>query len=80
MYEGIIETGALAHAHASEAGTSVMLCLYPELCDTEKAVNEPPNFTDTYPNIIQYHKLTSITKCVQLETLQLEVGKKVNKL
>ncbi|SER77962.1 creatininase family protein [Psychrobacillus sp. OK032] len=51
---GIIESGELAHTHASEAGTSVMMYLYPELCDLEKWVNEPPKTGDDYPDIIKY--------------------------
>lgn len=54
--KGIVESGALAHGHASEAGTSVLLYLYPELVDIEKSVNEPPKFVDQFPEIIQYPK------------------------
>lgn len=63
--EGITVTGDLAHAHASEAGTSVMMYLHPELCDLEVAVNEPPKIQDDYPDIIKYvpfsHKTNSGT-------------------
>lgn len=78
--EGIIETGPLAHAHASEAGTSVMLYLYPELCDTVKAVNEPPNYTDEFPDIIQYHKLTKITKSGTIGDAQVGTREKGEKI
>ncbi|WP_138420420.1 creatininase family protein [Aquibacillus sediminis] len=53
--KGVIESGELAHAHASEAGTSILMHLYPELVDTNKWVNEPPKFTNKFPEIIQYH-------------------------
>lgn len=52
--DGIIESKQLAHAHASEAGTSVMMYLYPELCDMDKAVHEKPQMTDAFPEIIKY--------------------------
>ncbi|GGN59646.1 creatininase family protein [Oceanobacillus indicireducens] len=60
--EGVIETGELAHAHASEAGTSVMMHLYPELCDLDNWINEPPNVENKYPDIHHYPKLSTITK------------------
>lgn len=40
------------HAHASEAQTSVLLYLYPELVHMEKAVNTPFK-PDNYPGIIK---------------------------
>ncbi|MED4229541.1 creatininase family protein [Neobacillus cucumis] len=52
--KGIIETGDLAHAHASEAGTSVLLHLYPHLVDMEKAINEPPKYSSQFSDFIQY--------------------------
>lgn len=40
---GILEnTGWMAHGHASECGTSVLLYLYPEYVDMEKAGNAGP--------------------------------------
>lgn len=54
--KGIIESPEYAHAHASEAGTSVMLYLYPELVDVTKWVNEPPKFKDQFPDLIKYYK------------------------
>jgi creatinine amidohydrolase len=63
--DGIIESGKLAHAHASETGTSVMMYLYPDLVDVDNWVNEPPKNKDNYPDIIQYlpysHKTNSGT-------------------
>ncbi|MCM3569362.1 creatininase family protein [Neobacillus mesonae] len=63
--DGVIESGELAHAHASEAGTSVMMYLYPGLCDLEKVINEPPKIGDAFPDIIKYiafsHKTNSGT-------------------
>jgi creatinine amidohydrolase len=59
--KGIIESGDLAHAHASEAGTSIMLYLFPELSDTSKWVHEPPKVVDGFPDIIKYPKLDQIT-------------------
>lgn len=59
--EGIIETGDLAHAHASEAGTSVMMHLYPELCDIDNWIHEPPKVENEFPDIIHYPLLSTIT-------------------
>jgi creatinine amidohydrolase len=50
---GIIET-EFAHGHASEAGTSVMLYLYPELVDKSNIVNEDPKTIDKYTDIHTY--------------------------
>lgn len=60
--EGIIESGKLAHGHASEAGTSVMLHLHPELCDLDYVINEQPRIQDNYPDIIQYVDFSHKTK------------------
>ncbi|MFJ7730154.1 creatininase family protein [Neobacillus sp. NPDC097160] len=54
--KGIVESGELAHGHASEAGTSVLLYLYPEIVEFEKSVNEPAKFIEQFPEIIQYQK------------------------
>lgn len=59
--EGIIETGDLAHMHASEAGTSVMLHLYPELVDKSKWINEPPKFKNEFPDILHHSKFSRLT-------------------
>jgi creatinine amidohydrolase len=58
---GIIETGESAHGHASEAGTSVMLYLYPELTDTSKWVHEPIKIVDDFADIIKYPKFNTLT-------------------
>src|SRR5699024_9882248 len=60
--EGIIESEKLAHTHASEAGTSVMLHLYPELVDVSKWVNEPPRFINKFPDILNHSKFSNLTK------------------
>ena len=62
MDSGIIETGDLAHKHASEAGTSVMMYLYPDLCRLENWVHEPPNQINEFPDISHYQKFSSVTK------------------
>jgi Uncharacterized protein, putative amidase len=59
--KGVIESGDLAHAHASEAGTSVILYLYPELCDVENWINEPPKLKDKFPDLIKYYKFSQKT-------------------
>lgn len=58
--KGIIES-EFAHGHASEAGTSVLMYLYPELVDTDKWINEPPKFKDKFPEIIQYQSYDTHT-------------------
>jgi len=61
--QGIVESGDFAHRHASEAGTSVMLYLYPELVDTEKWVDEPNLTKDEFPEIIKLNvKMSSYSK------------------
>lgn len=52
--------GPMAHGHASECGTSVMMYLYPELVDHSEitCVEAKPN---TYPDIIQYSHFTEKT-------------------
>jgi len=59
--DGVIETGAAAHGHASETGTSLMLYLYPELCTMERAV-ETPFKKDSYSDIIQYKPFHAYTE------------------
>lgn len=51
--QGVFETPN-PHSHASEAGTSVLLYLFPEYVDMSKAPNSPSLFTDNYPNITKY--------------------------
>lgn len=60
--DGITVSGELAHGHASETGTSVMLHLYPDLVDTKQLVNEPPGVEDRYPDIHTYIPYTSYSK------------------
>jgi creatinine amidohydrolase len=52
---------ALPHAHASECGTSVLMYLFPELCDMSKVVNSPPKFADKFPDVIKYLPLRAHT-------------------
>ena len=59
--EGIFDNqGAMAHGHASECGTSVMMYLYPELVDHSEitCVKAKPN---KYPDILTYSKFTAKT-------------------
>ena len=42
------------HGHASEAGTSVLLYLAPELVKMSRAVNSPSKIKEAYPNIESY--------------------------
>lgn len=60
--KGIFETGDAAHSHASEAGTSVILYMYPELVDIEEIIDEPRIDKDEFPEILKYTKLSSYTK------------------
>lgn len=78
--KGIIESGDLAHAHASEAGTSVMMYLFPELCDLDKWVHEPPKRQDAFPDIIQYPKLSSITSSGTIGNATLGTKEKGEKI
>lgn len=50
------------HGHASEAGTSVLLHLFPELVDMSKAVNSPSLIEDPYPRITVYTDFIEYTK------------------
>ncbi|WP_201783755.1 creatininase family protein [Brevibacillus choshinensis] len=52
--QGIVESGEVAHGHAGEAGTSVLLYLYPELVDLGQAVDEVPKQKDSFPDVIKY--------------------------
>lgn len=54
LSEGIVETGALAHAHASETGTSVLLHVAPELVDMSMAPHTPPQYEDKFKDLIKY--------------------------
>lgn len=46
--------GTMAHGHAAEAGTSVMLYLRPELVHMEHAVCTPEEYIEPYPDIITH--------------------------
>ena len=78
--DGIIESGKLAHGHASEAGTSVMLHLHPELCDLDYVVNEPPRIENNYPDIIQYIDFSHKTKTGTLGDATIATKEKGEKL
>jgi len=78
--QGIIESGDLAHAHASEAGTSVMMCLYPELCDNAHWVDEPPKLKDKFPDLIKYQRFGSKTTSGTIGNATLGTAKKGEQL
>lgn len=46
-------SGPMAHGHASECGTSVMMYLYPELVDHSEITCTPAN-SNSYPDVLQY--------------------------
>lgn len=52
-YTDVFETAA-PHGHASEAGTSVLLHLMPELVDMSKAPNSPALWKDQWPGFSKY--------------------------
>lgn len=53
----------MAHGHASECGTSVMLYLRPDLVHMEKAVREEPSSDYTqYPDFLRYVPLEKKTR------------------
>ena len=59
---GIFDTDDFhAHGHAAEAGTSVMLRLYPELVDLTNLPCTEPRQLPEYPDIIQYQTLKERT-------------------
>lgn len=55
--------GYMAHGHASECGTSVMMYLRPELVRTDKIVNAPPK------NVKHYTEYTDFIKFASFDTL-----------
>lgn len=55
-------SGEVAHGHAGEAGTSVMMYLYPELVDTSKGIDEVPKQKDLFPEIIKYSRYSTKTE------------------
>ncbi len=78
--EGILDfKGPMAHGHASECGTSVMLYLYPELVDKSEITccSSTPN---NYPDVIQYSKFidkTPIGSIGDSRTATAEKGRKI---
>lgn len=57
--DGILEfSGAMAHGHASECGTSVMKYLFPDLVDEEEITCVKPT-ANAYPDILQYSLFTT---------------------
>lgn len=56
--QDVLESGALAHSHAGEAGTSVMLALYPELVNTDLTRKVERKSPDAFPEIMKYGKLS----------------------
>lgn len=60
--DGVLDySGVMAHGHASEAGTSVMLYLKPELVRLSEIVCTPSQFKDEYPEMIKYLGLRKFT-------------------
>lgn len=59
-------TGYMAHGHASEAGTSVLLYLYPDLVDVQALTSYDPGPADGgWPDVIQYRRLKDRTPIAQ---------------
>ena len=52
--------GPMAHGHASECGTSVMMYLYPELVDHDE-ITCVKNIPNNYPDVLQYSHFTEKT-------------------
>lgn len=60
--DGIFQhSGAMAHGHASECGTSVMLYLFPELVDMDELSKVDPQPSDGYGDFISYHRFADRT-------------------
>lgn len=55
---GVLESGGIAHAHAGEAGTSVMLALYPDLVDESRLMRAERKRRDEFPEIMKYGRLS----------------------
>lgn len=75
---GICEkTGWMAHGHASECGTSVMLYLHPEYVDLTKTecVKMDPSYTK-YPDIVTYTEFRNKTYNGILGDATLATGEK----
>jgi creatinine amidohydrolase len=60
--QDIVESGEVAHGHAGEAGTSVLMYLYPDLVDSTQLVDEVPKQKDQFPEIIKYARYTTKTE------------------
>lgn len=61
--DGILtNTGSMAHGHASECGTSVMLHLYPDLVDRRSALPVTVPTDDAVPDVIQYAPFSARTE------------------
>ena len=54
-------SGQMAHGHASECGTSVMLYLYPELVDMEELTRIEPAAADGFSDFIGFAKFSDRT-------------------
>lgn len=78
--DDIVVSGDLAHTHASEAGTSVLLHIHPELVNTSAWVHEPPKTTNEYPDIIQYQKFSSMTNSGTIGNATLGSAEKGEKI
>ena len=79
---GMWETPA-PHAHASEAQTSVLMYLYPELVDMTKAPNTPMMFDDKWPAIMKsvaYRDMTDSGTLGNAQVATAEKGKKAVEL
>lgn len=53
--------GKMAHGHASECGTSVMMYLYPELVNVDELTRIEPHIDLQYNNIIVLEKFNTLT-------------------
>ena len=65
--EGILDNkGAMAHGHASEAGTSVLLYLRPDLVKMERAVRTEPKKVNPFPDIGVFWPIPSLTNTLMI--------------
>lgn len=64
------------HGHASEAGTSVMLHLFPELVKMEIAPNTQSLLIDEFPNITKYATYDKYSKSGTLGNAQVATAEK----
>lgn len=77
-HTGMWDTPA-PHAHASEAQTSVLLYLYPELVDMSKAPNSPSLVEDRWPAIMKSTPWNEITDSGTLGNAQVATAEKGKK-